>query len=118
VGTATWFRVDHATRSMNTEAQQNQVPLIMEQQNRDDLSWQYSLRSNLLLWGCLQSAYLLYIGEVRFLLGTFSAISVLNIVTDHFYKYEQAAVFHKAKKGHLFAGIILWTLTILYVRMA
>jgi hypothetical protein len=107
VGTAVWFRVDHASSSRRFTA-------LMQDSLMADLMWQYSLRSNLLLWGCAMSAYLLYIGEALFLLGMFAAFSVLNVVTDHFYQYPDAHIFTKAKRGHLIAGVVIWIVTIVY----
>ena len=120
VGTAIWFRLDHATRShrsngMNESNKSQPIVPFNRGSMTDELAWQYSLRSNLLLFGCVQSSYLLYLGDISFLLLLFSAFSVLNVLTDHFYRYENADIFAQAKKGHRIAGVIIWTVSLTYM---
>jgi len=79
------------------------------------LRWQYSLRSNLLLWGCLQSAYLLSrLDEIPFVLGAFAGVALLNVATDQVYRYPEAPLYEKAKRGHVAAFVVIWTVAIAY----
>jgi hypothetical protein len=106
-GTAFWYRFDHAISSRRF----NDLPeaTLVEQ-----VKWQYSLRSNLLLWGCVLAGYLLQIGEVGFLIACFAGFGLLNIVTDHIYRYESVAVFSKVKTGHQIACGVIWAVAIMY----
>ena len=107
VGTAVWFRLDHATK-------RNRFINEMQETLVDEVMWQYSLRSNILLFACVMAFYLIYIGEAYFLLGLFAAFSIVNVITDATYRYDGAAIFHKVVKGHQIAAIIICTITIIY----
>ncbi|CAB9525884.1 expressed unknown protein [Seminavis robusta] len=107
LGTAAWFRFDHASSPGRFQ------PLLTDSLI-DEVMWQYSLRSNLLLFGCTLSAYLLYIGEIGFLLACFACFSVLNMITDALYVYDEVALFPKVKKGHQIAGVVIWVVAVAY----
>lgn len=106
-GTAVWFRLDHADSPVRFEK-------LLKIKILDDLMWQYSLRSNLLFWGCVQAAYLIYIGELSFLLYLFAGFSLLNVLTDIFYEYEEAPAFYQVKRGHIIAGVFIWLVAAIY----
>ena len=112
VGTALWFRLDHAVRKSRFKSPSSSTNhghrLVQE------IMWQYSLRSNVLLFGCAESFYLIYIGERRFLLSLLAAFSLVNIATDSIYKYESVALFHKVKRGHRVAAGIICTVTAMH----
>ena len=114
VGTALWFRLDHASpksarfKSPSSSTNHGQRALVQE------IMWQYSLRSNILLFGCAEASYLFYVGERRFLLGLLAAFSLVNVATDSVYKYESVALFHRVKRGHRVAAGIICTLTAMY----
>lgn len=117
-GTAMWFRIDHASfKSRRYYSGTNPLQHQRKESLREELMWQYSLRSNLLLWGCLLSAYLLHKNEEMFLLGVFCGLSLLNVVTDHYYQYPQAPIFSKVKRGHQIAAIITWIVGVVYFVM-
>mmetsp|Transcript_12525 Transcript_12525/g.30248 ORF Transcript_12525/g.30248 Transcript_12525/m.30248 type:complete len:136 (+) Transcript_12525:2241-2648(+) len=107
LGTAVWFRLDHASSAGRFQA-------LLADTLIDEVMWQYSLRSNLLLFGCTLAAYLLYIGEIGFLIACFAGFSILNIVTDAVYVYDEVPLFSKVKKGHQIAAIVLCTVAVLY----
>ena len=108
VVTAIWFRFDHASTRSNRFSNRLESSLI------DEIQWQYSLRSNLLLWGCALSAYLLAIGESISLLVIFAGMSLLNVITDQFYQYPEAQIFSKARKGHMVAAVVICMVAIAY----
>ena len=112
VGTALWFRLDHAVRTQRFKCPSSSTN--HGQRLVQDIMWQYSLRSNLLLFGCAESFYLIYIGERRFLLSLLAALSLVNVATDSIYKYESVAMFHKVKRGHRVAAGIICTVTAIY----
>lgn len=78
LGTAIWFRLDHARNKSRFQRNSDNGPvdnesalLLLLQQLQENVfieesQWQYSLRSNLLLWGCVLAGYLLVIGETAF----------------------------------------------------
>ena len=105
--TAVWFRLDHATSDVRFQA-------LLPDTLIDEVMWQYSLRSNLLLFGCTLAAYLLYIGETGFLLACFAGFSILNIVTDAVYIYDEVPLFSKVKKGHQIAAVVICSVAVLY----
>ena len=80
----------------------------------DEVMWQYSLRSNLLLFGSAMAFYLLYIGEIRFLVALFFIFSIVNVITDSLYRYERASIFQKIRKGHRIAALVNGMLSIAY----
>lgn len=101
LGTCVWFRFDHAS-NRDRFAELTRGELV------DDLQWQYSLRSNLLLWSCLLAAYVLYLGQEDGLLMIFAAFSMINVVTDSIYRYERAPGFSIVTRGHQIAcGVII-----------
>jgi hypothetical protein len=115
--TAVWFRVDHSS------ANSRRYQAILAANNEDrpntevfmaEIQWLYSLRSNLLLWGCLMGGYLVYIGETNFMLWCFCILATINIVTDVIYTYEVVPLFSVVKKGHRMAALVIWTVAILY----
>ena len=113
VGTALWFRLDHASPKSArfkspSSTKHGQRALVQE------IMWQYSLRSNILLFGCAEASYLVYIGERRFLLGLLAAFSLVNVATDSVYKYEAVALFRRVKRGHRVAAGIICTVSALY----
>ena len=108
VGTAIWFRLDHATK-------RERFIMLLQETLVDEVMWQYSLRSNLLLFGSTMAAYLLYIGEIKFVLGVFVGFSVVNVITDAVYRYDGAAIFAKVKKGHQIAAVVIGIVTISYI---
>lgn len=101
LGTCVWFRVDHASN-------RDRFAKLTREELVDDLQWQYSLRSNLLLWSCLLATYVLYLGQEDGLLMIFAGFSMINIVTDSIYRYERAPGFSIATRGHQIAcGVIV-----------
>ena len=108
VGTAVWFRFDHASSSRRFQ-DETEDTLVAE------VMWQYSLRSNLLLFGCALASYLLYIDEIKFLLVCFACFSILNIVTDSVYRYEGSPIFTKVKKGHQIAAGVICVVSIIFL---
>lgn len=111
-GTALWFRIDHArsaSRFQNSSRQNHQ--LVTE------IMWQFSLRSNLLLWGCVLSSYLIYIGELEALLLCFAGFSLINVVTDVLFPYSDAPLFATVKQGHRSAAIVIWSVMFVYYLM-
>ena len=113
VGTALWFRLDHAS----PKSARFKSPLSTKHGQRalvQEIMWQYSLRSNILLFGCAEASFLVYIGERRFLLGLLAAFSLVNAATDSVYKYESVALFHRVKRGHRVAAGIICTVSALY----
>ena len=109
IGTAIWFRVDHASSPKRFEPLIRNETVII-----DEVMWQYSLRSNLLLFGCIQSAYLLYMDQVGFVLGVFVLFSVINLITDTIYKYDSAPGHSIAVNGHRIAASITLLVGLLY----
>ena len=107
VGTALWFRFDHASKPERFQS-------LLTDSLIDEVMWQYSLRSNVLLFGCTLATYLLYIGEMGFLLVCFAGFSLLNIVTDAMYVYYEVPLFHKVKKGHRIAAFVIWIVAVTY----
>ena len=99
----------------NTVQSDNNPPLLTVEVVEEDIMWQYSLRSNLLLFGCTLASYLLYIGESQFLLICFAGFSILNVVTDVVYVYDNVPLFIKVKKGHQVASIVICSVAGLYV---
>ena len=94
ISTALWFRIDHANptsrryreryRAADNEGKgkaKTDLVLLAEVQ------WQYSLRSNLLLWGCASTAYLICTGQSDFVLLCLCIVSLVNIVMDELYRY-------------------------------
>ena len=82
-----------------------------------EIMWQYSLRSNLLLFGCAEASYLIYIGERSFFLGLLAAFSLVNVATDSFYKYETID-FPRVKRGHRIAAGIICSVFAIYTTHA
>ena len=109
VGTAIWFRVDHASSSSNRFQSMLHETLI------DEVMWQYSLRSNLILFGCVLSGYLIYIDELEFLLFVFVLFSIVNLLTDSMYTYESAPGFNKVRDGHRIAAAIIFVVGFYYL---
>lgn len=107
LGTAIWFRVDHATSPRRLEG-------LLQDSLMEEVMWQYSLRSNLILFGCILALYLLHLGETTFLLGVFCRFALLNVVTDYIYRYPAAALYATVQKGHQMAAIVIWLVAILY----
>jgi hypothetical protein len=118
LSTAAWFRFDHASRKDRFVQPFSHEFIVDTKTHRliEELQWQYSLRSNLLLFGCLLAAYLIWIQELAFLLAYFGAISLVNVVTDRLYNYEVELV-PKAKKGHRIAAVVIWLATVLYLSL-
>ena len=114
VGTALWFRLDHASSASIRYASQRRRSydaLLAE------LQWQYSLRSNLLLWGCSLASYLLWVGEVQALMRILAMFSVVNVVTDLAYTYHAAGRdFSIVQKGHRVAAVVIWMVVLFTTR--
>ena len=117
VGTAVWFRLDHASPN----ARRYQTGLVADGNNSTnrgvlvaEIQWLYSLRSNLLLWGCLMAGYLVYIGETNFLLWVFCIFASVNVVTDVLYSYDSVELFPVVRKGHRISALVIWSVAILY----
>ena len=108
VGTAFWFRLDHASgASKRYERRRPSEALLAE------LQWQYSLRSNLLLWGCSLASYLVWVGEVQALMWILAMFSVVNVVTDLTYTYHAAGRdFSIVQKGHRVAAVVIWMVVV------
>lgn len=104
--TAIWFRIDHAMSDRFDE--------MFRDEMMDDLQYQYSLRSNLLLWGSACCAYLLYLQEIGFLLVLFTIVAIVSVVTDFLYQYPNAPLYNKSKKGHRMAAVIMCVLACVY----
>jgi hypothetical protein len=79
----------------------------------EDLQWQYSLRSNLLIAIVVLTLYLIYIQEVKFLLVCYSCLSLMNVTTDYFLYYD-TPIYEVARTGHRVAGIITISVTIMW----
>mmetsp|Transcript_25109 Transcript_25109/g.51062 ORF Transcript_25109/g.51062 Transcript_25109/m.51062 type:complete len:134 (-) Transcript_25109:774-1175(-) len=111
LATAVWFRLDHATpkRQSNRFEGKMAVELVQEVQ------WQYSLRSNLLISVCVLSAYLVYLQELQFLLICFTGLSAMNVITDYFYVYE-VHLHPIVAKGHLMAGGVITLVTVAFLQ--
>jgi hypothetical protein len=110
LGTAMWFRLDHASPN----AVERRFEHLSAQELICEVQWQYSLRSNLLLFGCTAVAYLLWIGETEFVLTLFGGISIVNVVTDILYNYNEVRLFETAKSGHRMAAIVIWIVATVY----
>ena len=108
VGTAIWFRVYHASSS-------NRFQSMLQETLIDEVMWQYSLRSNLLLFGCVLCGYLIYIEELEFLLFVFVLFSIVNLMTDSIYIYESAPTFNKVRDGHRIAAAIIFVVGFYYL---
>jgi len=107
LGTAIWFRFVHSRQKNRDRFESSGDDSI------EELQWLYSLRSNLLLSTVLLSVYLLVIGEVFFLLICYSALGLLNILTDFFFVYD-VKLFPIARRGHQVAGIVTIIATAVY----
>ena len=102
------------TDTNNNNTVGDHTRLLLTAQVEQDIMWQYSLRSNLLLFGCTLASYLLYIGENGFLLTCFVGFSILNVVTDVVYVYDEVPFFLKVQKGHQIASIVICSVAGLY----
>ena len=106
--TAVWFRLDHAS-SASRFTEPSRKALVAE------VMWQYSLRSNLLVWGCLLSSYLIYLGESEFLLYCLAGFSLVNVLTDAVYSYEEVGpMFAKVRGGHRVTAIVICSIAASY----
>jgi len=108
LGTAIWFRVVHSLKRNRYRFEESDNDTI------EELQWNYSLRSNLLLSTIALSIYLLAIGEVLFLLVFYSVGGLLNIATDILFVYD-VKLFPIARRGHLGAGVVCIIALCVYV---
>mmetsp|Transcript_9069 Transcript_9069/g.14534 ORF Transcript_9069/g.14534 Transcript_9069/m.14534 type:complete len:134 (+) Transcript_9069:92-493(+) len=107
IGTAVWFRVDHATKP-------DRFQVMLQESLVEEVMWQYSLRSNLLIFGSVMAIYLIVKGELIFLLSVFAVISLLNVLTDCLYRYDGASIFPKVRKGHQIAAVVICSISVVY----
>ena len=107
IATALWFRTSHSVH----RGRFNRLP---KEALIDEVQWQYSLRSNLLLFGSAMMVYLIYIRENQFLMRLLVVFSVVNVATDSVYSYERATIFRKVKRGHRIAAFVVITTSIIY----
>ena len=106
IATAIWFRTSHAVQRSRFS--------LPKETLIDEVQWQYSLRSNLLLFGSAMMVYLIYIGEHQFLMRLLVVFSVINVVTDVVYSYDKATIFGKVKGGHRIAALVIITASVIY----
>jgi hypothetical protein len=83
----------------------------------EELAWQYSLRSNLLLFGSGLAAYLIQRDERAFLLAYLVVFGWINVLTDIMYRYPRASLFPTVRKGHRVAAMVITTAGVLYFGM-
>ena len=106
IATAIWFRTSHAVQRSRFN--------LPKEALIDEVQWQYSLRSNLLLFGGATMGYLIYLGENQFLMRLLVLFSVVNVVTDAVYSYDKATIFGKVKGGHRIAALVIITASVIY----